>query len=96
MQKHLANLIAFESKTTPPGKSWSSALQRWRDAYQRRKAERKREEILSELSPAILYDIGENDCRPPHRVPAFWEHDPYRLLMEAIMSRNVPPFDPRR
>jgi hypothetical protein len=60
------------------------------------KEERKRDEIVSRLTPWILYDIGESDCRPRRSKSDVWDSNPYRLLIDAIMSRSPSEFDPRR
>ena len=96
MHKHLANLTIFHPKTDSPSSSWYSAFRTWREARQLHKAERKRAEILSELTPQILYDIGEIDCRPLRPTLPIWDNNPYRLLIEAVISRNPSEFDPRR
>jgi hypothetical protein len=96
MHKHMANLTTFHPKTNSPSRSWYSALRTWREARQLHKAERKRAEIVSELTPQILYDIGEIDCRPLRSTSPIWDDNPYRLLIEAMMSRNPSEFDPRR
>jgi hypothetical protein len=96
MQKHLANLTVFQSKTDHPIKAWYLTLRSWREAQRLRKVERKRAEIISELSPQILYDIGEIDCRPPSSRLPIWDNNPYRLLIDAMMNRNPSGFDPRR
>jgi hypothetical protein len=96
MHKHMANLTTFHPKTDGPGSSWYSALKTWREARRLHKAERERAEIVSQLTPQILYDIGEIDCRPLRSTLPIWDNDPYRLLIEAVMSRNPSEFDPRR
>jgi len=89
MNKHLANLTIFQPKTDSTIGYWRSALNRWREARQLRKAESARAEIVSQLTPQILYDIGETDCRPLRSTLPIWDNNPYRLLIEAM-------FDPRR
>jgi hypothetical protein len=96
MHKHLTNLTAFQAKTSSPVESWYSAFKRWREARRFRREERIRDEVLSQLTPATLYDIGESDCRPPGSKMDIWDNHPYRLLMDAIMSRRPCESDPRR
>jgi hypothetical protein len=83
MHKHLTNLTAFEAKTSNPVGSWDSALKSW-------------DEIVSQLTPQILYDIGEIDCRPRHAKSDVWDCNPYRLLIDAIIPRSPSESDPRR
>ena len=83
MHKHLTNLTAFDAKTSNTVGSWDSALKCW-------------DEIVSQLPPQILYDIGEIDCRPRHSKSDVWDCNPYRLLIGAIMPRRPSEFDPRR
>jgi len=96
MHKHLTNLTTFHAKTSSPVGSWYSALKSWSEAHRFRKEERKRDEIISQLTPRILYDIGESDCRPRYSKSDVWDSNPYRLLIDAIMSRSPSEFDPRR
>ena len=63
MQKHLANLTILQPKTDGPVGSWHLALNHWKEARQLRKTESARAEIVSQLTPQILDDIGETDCR---------------------------------
>jgi hypothetical protein len=69
MHKHLANLTIFQPKTDVPVGSWHLALNHWKEARQLRKTESARAEIVSQLTPQILDDIGETDCR--RRRPTF-------------------------
>ena len=69
MQKHLANLTMLQPKTDGPVGSWHLALTHWKGARQLRKIESARAEIVSQLTPRILDDIGETDCR--RRRPTF-------------------------
>ena len=96
MNKHLTNLTAFHAKTSSPVGSWYSALKSWSEAHRSRREARKRDEILSQLTPQILYDIGKIDCRPRHSKSDVWDCHPYRLLMDAIMPCSPSKSDPRR
>ena len=82
MHKRLTNLTTSQDKTSSPVESWYSALKTW-------------DEIVSQLTPRILYDIGEIDCMPRHSKSDVWDSNPYRLLIDA-MSRSPSEFDPRR
>lgn len=66
MHKHPTNLTTIYAKTTDSAGPWYSALKNWSEVRRLRKEERMRSEILSQLPPSILYDIGESDCRPRH------------------------------
>jgi hypothetical protein len=96
MHKHLTNLTSFHAETSTSGGSWYSAFKRWREAHRLFKEERKRDEIASQLTPRILYDIGESDCQPPGSKSAVWDNQPYRLLMNSIMSRRPSEFDSKQ
>ena len=63
MQKHLANLTILQPKTEGAAGSWHSALNHWKEARQLRKIESARADVVSQLTPLILDDIGETDCR---------------------------------
>ena len=82
MHKHLTNLTTFHARTSSPVGSWYSGLKSW-------------DEIVAQLTPQILYDIGEIDCMPRHSKSDVWDSNPYRLLIDA-MSRSPTEFDPRR
>lgn len=96
MHKHLTNLTTSQVKTSGPIESWHSALKNWNEARKLRKQERERAEIISHLTPHILYDIGESDCRPSRATSHIWDNNPYRLLVDVMMSRKPSEFDPRR
>ena len=63
VHKHLTNLTIFQPKTDGPVGSWHLALNHWKVARRLRKTESARAEIVSQLTPQILDDIGETDCR---------------------------------
>jgi hypothetical protein len=63
MHKHLANPTIVQGKSRDLG-SWYSALNDWREARAIRKRARQGEELVSELPPYVLYNIGESACRP--------------------------------
>ena len=63
MQKHLTNLTAFHAKTSNPVGSWDSALKSW-------------DEIVSQLTPQILHDIGETDFRLRQSKSDVWDRNP--------------------
>jgi hypothetical protein len=69
MQKHLANLTILQPNTDGPLESWHLALNRWKKARQLRKFESARADMVSQLTPRTLEDIGETDCR--RRRPTF-------------------------
>jgi hypothetical protein len=69
MQKHLANLTILQPQTDGPVGSWHLALNHWKEARQLRKIESARAEIVSQLTPRIIDDIGQTDCR--RRRPTF-------------------------
>jgi hypothetical protein len=69
MQKHLANLTILQSKADSSVASWHLALNHWKEARQLRKIESARTDMVSQLSPRIVDDIGETDCR--RRRPTF-------------------------
>ena len=86
MHKHAASLTIFRSKAHSSIWSLRLALRTWSEARELRKAERMRAENVSELTPLILYDIGEIDCRPLRSTTPMWDDNPYRLLLEANVS----------
>ena len=88
MQKHLANPILFPPAADTPLRSWSLALKSWREAYRLRKAERKRAEILSGLTPEILYDIGQIDYTIRTAPRTLLDIHPHRFLIDAMMGCN--------
>jgi hypothetical protein len=96
MHKHLTNLTAFQAKTSSPVGSWDSAFKRWREARRFRREKRKLDEVVSQLTPQILYDIGVSDCRPSGPKSDIWDNHPYRLLMDAVIGRGPSRFDTRR
>jgi hypothetical protein len=96
MHKHPTYLTTFHADTAGPAKSWYSALKDWREVRRLRKDERKHRVILSQLTPSILYDIGESDCRLRPTGSGIWDNNPYRLLIDAMTRRNPSEFDPRR
>jgi hypothetical protein len=96
MHKHPTHLIAFDAKTTGPTRSWYSVFKDWGEAARLRREERKRSEVASQLTPSVLYDIGESDCKPWPSGAGSWDHHPYRLLMDTVMRRHPSEFDPRR
>jgi hypothetical protein len=63
MQNYLAHLLTFQARF--PFGSWHSALKRWGATREIRRQKRKYEEIMTQLTPEVRYDIGDNDCRPP-------------------------------
>jgi hypothetical protein len=73
MRKHLMNLTIFQARTKGPIGSLQSALKRWSEARELRKEERMRDEIASQLTPQIRYDIGVSDCRPGRSKSAGWD-----------------------
>ena len=94
MHRHPTHLSLHH--TTGPEKSWYSALKDWREARKLRKEERQRSDVLSQLPPSVLYDIGESDCRSWSSGPGIWDNNPYRHLIDTVMRRNPSEFDPRR
>lgn len=88
MQKHLANPVLFPAKADTPLRSWSLALKSWREAYQLRKAERKCAEVLAGLTPEILYDIGEIDCKARAVPRTLLDAHPHRFVIDAMMGCN--------
>jgi hypothetical protein len=96
MHKHLANRAIFQQAIDTPIGTWLTFLRNWNHARKTRKAARKQAKIVSTLSERILYDIGERDCRPPPCRSALGDHNPYTLLMKAMLNHDLVEFDPRR
>src|SRR5918994_6126910 len=87
MHKDLLNQSILAPADNGSIRRWFCALSRWNETRKLRNAT-KRVDLVSSLDAHVLYDIGESDYRrPPHR-SALWDHDPYKLLIDAIEDRG--------
>ena len=80
MHRHLTYLAIFRWKIHSPFSSLSLALTSWNESRQLRKAEKKRAETLSDLTPETLCDMSQFDSR------LLRSELPYSLVVEAMFG----------